>query len=140
MTPSPPAVRAIVARYAEATADNRVFFHPDIPEHRLAEALRGYPGIAPEEVLVLLDNTISGEATAGLVLTEDAIHIGNGSEAANRLALSDLRTAEFIHESPGVLKLNGRPVLADVRVRPETMERLVTMLRELAKDDDNACS
>jgi len=131
MTPTTPSVRAIVDRHAKATADNRVFFQPDIPEHRLASALTAYPGMHVEDVLVLLDNTVSGEATEGLVLTEDAIHIGDGSGRVSRLAIGDLRTAEFVHESPGVLKLNRQPVLAHVRVRPATMERFVAMLRKI---------
>ena len=128
MTPPTPPVRAVVARHAEATADNRVFFHPDIPEHRLASALTAYPGIASDDVLVLLDNTETGSATEGLLLTEDAIHIRNGSEQAQRLALSDLQSVEL----DGALKLNGLAVLTMLRVRPETMQRFVAMLNELA--------
>ena len=133
MTPSPPLVRAIVARYAEATADNRVFFHPDIPEHRLASALATYPGIQREDVLVLLDNTESGDATEGLILAEDGLRVRNGSADVQQYPLRDLRTAEFVHESPGTLRLGGSPILANMRVRPETMGRVVAMLRETAE-------
>ena len=133
MAPTAPSVRAVVARHAEATADNRVFFHPDIPEHRLAEALTAYPGIAPDDVLVLLDNTESGSAIEGLLLTEGAIHVRKGPEQAQRLALSDLRSVEFIQQSISVLKINGVEGLTDIRIRPETMERFVTMLREIAE-------
>jgi hypothetical protein len=128
MAPSTDHVRAGVARHAEATADNRVFFHPDIPEHRLAEALTAYPGIVPEDVLVLLDNTETGSATEGLLLTEDAIHIRNGSGRAQRLALSNLRSIAL----DVALKLNGGAVLTGLRVRPETMAHVAAMLREIA--------
>ena len=131
MTPSIPSVRAIVARHAEGTADNRVFFHPDIPEHRLASALTAYPGVAPDDVLVLLDNTDTGSATEGLLLTEGAIHARNGPEQAQRLALSDLRSVEL----DGALKLNGLAVLTGLRVCPETMARVAAMLREIAAGD-----
>lgn len=132
MSPSPPLVRAIVARYAEDTADNRVFFRPDIPEHRLASALTAYPGIGAEDVLVLLDNTESGDATEGLVLAEDGLRVRNGSADIQQFALRDLGTAELVHESPGTLGISGSPVLANMHVRPETMERVVAMLREIA--------
>ena len=132
MTPTTPSVRAVVARYAEATADNRVFFHPDIPEHRLAEALTAYHGIAPDDVLVLLDNTETGSATEGLLLTGNAIHVRNGSGQAQRLALSDLRSAELAHQSPGTIMVNRLPVLTELRVRPGTMRHVVAMLNGLA--------
>jgi len=132
MAPTTDHVRAVVARYAEATADNRVFFHPDIPEHRLASALTAYPGIVPEDVLVLLDNTESGNATEGLLLTENAMHVRNGSGQAQRLALSDLRSVALTHQSPGTIMINRLPVLTELRVRPGTMRHVVAMLNELA--------
>jgi hypothetical protein len=132
MTPPTPSVRAIVARHAECTADNRVFFHPDIPEHRLASALTAYPDVTPDDVLVLLDNTETGSATEGLLLTEDAIHVRKGPEQGQRLALSDLRSVEFIQQSISVLKINGVEALTDIRIRPGTMRHVVAMLDELA--------
>ena len=132
MAPATDHVRAVVARYAEATADNRVFFHPDIPEHRLAEALTAYPGIAPEDVLVLLDNTETGSATEGLLLTEGAIHARNGSGLVQRLAVPKLHSIELTPESPRVLRLNSITVLDAIRIRPGTMERFAAMLREIA--------
>ncbi|MBT7161890.1 MAG: hypothetical protein HN904_03875 [Victivallales bacterium] len=133
MAPTTDHVRAVVARYAEATADNRVFFHPDIPEHRLAEALTAYPGIAPDDVLVLLDNTESGSATEGLLLTEDVIHARNGSGLVQRLAVPKLHSIELTPESPRVLRLNSITVLDAIRIRPGTMERFAAMLREIAE-------
>ena len=131
MTPSIPSVRAIVARHAEATADNRVFFHPDIPEHRLASALTAYPGIASDDVLVLLDNTETGSATEGLLLTEDAIHACNSAGLVQRLPMEKLGTVELVPEPPPLLRLNSIAVLGGIRVRPATMERFVAMLREI---------
>ena len=132
MPPTTPSVRAVVARHAEATADNRVFFHPDIPEHRLASALTAYPGIASDDVLVLLDNTETGSATEGLLLTEDAIHVRNGSGQAQRLALSDLRSVDLDGAPERVLKLNGHAVLTGLRLSPETLVHVAAMLNELA--------
>jgi hypothetical protein len=137
MIPSTPSVRALVARYAEATADNRVFFHPDIPEHRLASALTAYPGIEAEDVLVLLDNTESGDATEGLLLTDDAIHACGSSGLVQRLPLTKLRNVGLATASPTVLRLNGIAVLDSIRVRPETMEGVVAMLREITVPSPN---
>jgi hypothetical protein len=132
MAPRIAHVRAVVARHAEATADNRVFFHPDIPEHRLASALTAYPGIAPEDVLVLLDNTETGNAAEGLLLTEDAIHIRNGPGQAQRLAFSDLRSVALDGAPERALKLNGHAVLTRLRLRPETLVHVAAMLNQLA--------
>ena len=132
MAPETAHVRAVVARHAERTADNRVFFHPDTPEHRLAEALTAYPGIAPEDVLVLLDNTESGSATEGLLLTEDAIHIRNGPDGEQELDLRDLRSAGLTHQSLGTIMINRLPALTELRVRPGTTRHVVAMLNELA--------
>jgi hypothetical protein len=131
MPPTTPSVRAVVARHAEATADNRVFFHPDIPEHRLASALTAYPGIASDDVLVLLDNTETGSATEGLLLTEDAIHACNSAGLVQRLPMEKLGTVELVPEPPPLLRLNSIAVLGGIRVRPATMERFVAMLREI---------
>jgi hypothetical protein len=132
MTPSPPTVRAIVARYAEDTADNRVFFHPDIPEHRLASALSAYPGIEPEDVLVLLDNTESGDGTEGLLLTEEAVRVRNGSHVECHVALRDLQSAAITSPSPSALAINRTAVLSDLRVRPQTMNHVLDMLNKIA--------
>jgi hypothetical protein len=131
MAPTTDHVRAVVERHAEATADNRVFFHPDIPEHRLASALTAYPGVAPEDVLVLLDNTETGSATEGLLLTEDVLHVRDCGQPPWRFRLAELRTASVESGPPRVLEIDGRAVLMHLRVRPETMERLVAMLREI---------
>jgi hypothetical protein len=140
MTPTTPSVRAIVARYAEATADNRVFFHPDIPEHRLASALATYPGIEPDDVLVLLDNTESGDGTEGLLLTDAAIHACGSSGLVQRLPFEKLRDVALATASPPVLRLNGIAVLDSIRVRPETMEQFVAMLNEVAGNSDDAAT
>jgi hypothetical protein len=129
-----PSVRAVVARHAEATANNRVFFHPDIPEHRLASALTAYLGIAPDDVLVLLDNTESGDATEGLLLTEDAIHARDGGRSEFSLPLTDLRSVGLGGPAEPVLEINGVSLLGALRVQPDTMERVVAMLGEIRRD------
>ena len=133
MTPSTPSVRAIVARHAEAAADNRVFFHPDIPEHRLAEALRGYPAVKAEDVLVLLDNTDSGSADEGALLTEDTLHVRDHGQPSRRFPLDRPATVALEPGPPRVLEIDGRAVLKHLRVRPETIERFVAMLSEIAR-------
>lgn len=53
---------------------NRWYLHPQIPQDKLDRAIRKYgTGLKHEDVLALGDNTVFGSATAGCLLTPDAI-------------------------------------------------------------------
>ena len=54
--------------------NNRWYLHPQIPQDKLDRAIKKYgTGLKHEDVLALGDNTVFGSATAGCMLTADAI-------------------------------------------------------------------
>ena len=53
---------------------NRWYLYPQIPQDKLDRAIKKYgAGLRSEDVLALGDNTVFGSATAGCLLTADAI-------------------------------------------------------------------
>ena len=54
--------------------NNKWYLHPQIPQDKLDRAIKKYgAGLKPEDVLALGDSTVFGSATAGCLLTADAI-------------------------------------------------------------------
>ena len=56
-------------------SDEHIFTAPDIPENKLSAALMSYaPNVLPQEVLVLVDNTVWGGAKEGLIVTRKKLY------------------------------------------------------------------
>ncbi len=56
-------------------SDVHIFTAPDIPENKLSAALMSYaPDVLPQEVLVLVDDTVWGGAKEGLIVTRKKLY------------------------------------------------------------------
>lgn len=68
---------------------DKVYARPNIPRRKLEGAIASYAaGVAPDAVLVLLDDTVFGGAKEGLLVTSDAIYCKQKFEAPRRIAFS----------------------------------------------------
>jgi hypothetical protein len=53
---------------------NKIFIYPNIPHAKLRGAIASYlDGVSPEEVLILVDNTLMGGAREGLAITSQGV-------------------------------------------------------------------
>lgn len=86
---------------------DKVYAKPNIPPRKLEGAISSYAyGVAPHEVIVLLDDTLFAGAKEGLLVTNDAIYCKQKFERPRRVAMSAIREAE-----PGThsrVFINGR--------------------------------
>lgn len=74
---------------------DKVYARPNIPRRKLEGAIASYaPGVSPNEVIVLLDDTLFGGAKEGLLVTNDAIYCKQKFESPRRLALGAIKEVE----------------------------------------------
>jgi hypothetical protein len=91
--PTPGDRKKIVERYAGLFHDPSVHF-PPIPGPELSSAMEKYASdVDPDAVLALVDNTVSGGAKEGLVLTGTHLYGKNWGAAPKRIELSDIKSA-----------------------------------------------
>lgn len=89
-------IQALIIRILNGLADDHVFLAGSIPDTKLNNALRAYaPGVAPNEVLLLYDNTVFGSAKDGLLITTEAVHWHNMWEDVGMARFSDIKTVTF---------------------------------------------
>lgn len=86
---------------------DKVYARPNIPHKKLVGAIASYaPGVAPNAVLVLLDDTLFGGAKEGLLVTNDAMYCKQKFESPRRIAFSQV--AEVAPGTDSRLMVNGR--------------------------------
>lgn len=86
---------------------DRVYPYPNIPRSKLEGAISSYaPNVSPDEVLVLLDDTLFGGAKEGLLVTNNAIYCKHKFDSPKRVAFDAIKRVE-----PGAgsrVMVNGR--------------------------------
>lgn len=83
-----------------------VHVYPAIPARKLKGALGAYaPEVAPEAVLVLLDDTVFGGARNGLLVTRDALHAKPRFGQPTRLGIAQIR--DIAPETEARMRVNG---------------------------------
>jgi hypothetical protein len=130
----------IVAMCRTHLSDDKVFFRPYIPPKKLANALAEFGGQEDEDdVLVLVDNTVFGNAKDGLLLTRSALHVHNMMEPPFHLGLHEIDDVQF---KDGLLEckvvVNGVYVFRSNMAKKPSMALLAEMLAavgEVARQD-----
>jgi len=86
---------------------DKVYARPNIPHKKLEGAIASYaPGVAPEAVLVLLDDTLFGGAREGLLVATDGLHCKQKLASPRHIAFDQITEV-----APGTncrLMVNGR--------------------------------
>jgi hypothetical protein len=105
-------VRDIVRRYGPTIIDQYIFFQPNIPSDRLRSALGAYAkDLKPETVLVLIDNTMRGNAKDGGMLTTTHLIAHNMMEKPASIALNSMLSVGLQEGLTSKLLINGIPFL-----------------------------
>lgn len=78
-----------------------VFVGKEIPPNKIHNAIKAYAdGVSPEDVLLLFDNTGSGVAKDGLLLTAGAIYWRNTFLDMGQLSYTEIRSVEVRRSDP----------------------------------------
>jgi hypothetical protein len=129
-------IREIMSRYDGLTIDPHFFFQPNIPEKKLSNALGAFAkDVVPEDVLALLDNTVSGSAKEGAILTETHLYAHTRNEKPVIIKLSSIEDASYKKGGLGTeprLLINGSPFLEMQEPSREATQRFTLMLNEIA--------
>ena len=74
---------------------DKVYARPNIPSKKLEAAIASYaPGVSPEDVIVLLDDTVFGGAKEGLLVTSDALYCKQKFESPRQLPFKAITQVE----------------------------------------------
>jgi hypothetical protein len=130
-------VREIVRRYGPTIIDQNIFIQPNIPTDRLRSALGAYAkDVRPETVLVLLDNTMRGNAKDGGMLTTTHLIAHNMMEKPASVAFNSMLSVGLQEGLTSKLLINGIPVLfinfpskAAMRLFTQMLNIIITALR-----------
>lgn len=127
------AIRKLVKKYAEKLKDNRIYFNPDIPPQKLAKAIQTYaPAVPEEDVLILIDDTVTGNGKKGMLLTPVSIHAKSQMEDPKVMALEDIQSAVIKKGLLGALLINGKKFFEINMPEKKAMQKFALMLLDLA--------
>jgi len=126
-------IDSIISQHRSGLQDKRVFLAPNIPAKKLSRALATYAhGVKPDDVILLIDDTLFGGAKEGLLVTADHIY---GHDIAEEPVLATLATAHNIHISPAVLcrkfMVNGDVFIELSQPEKNIDDELVAFLKAL---------
>jgi hypothetical protein len=117
------------------TIDPHIFFQPNIPEVKLTNALGAFAkDVMPEDVLVLLDNSVSGSAKEGAILTETHLYSHTRSQKPVIIRLSSIEDVSYKKGGLGtepMLLINGSPFLEMQEPSRAARRRFALMLKEI---------
>lgn len=139
---SRPSVDAVVDGYRDRLAGRRIHLRPDIPAKKLRHAIDTYaPGVAPEDVIALLDGTVTGNAKDGALLTATDLYGHEVSGESARAALVDLREVGVEpHPSGAVVSVDGRRIFTAGLVDVDRVELFADLVRAVAHPDRRPAS
>ncbi len=124
----------VVRKYRSRIMDNNIFFKPNIPDKKLNNVISSYAqGIRPSQGLVLIDNTVFGNAKDGALLTPTTLFAHNITENPYRVELAGIRTVGFVEGMTSVLLINDRRFLDTNLPEKYNMHLFVEMLREIVE-------
>jgi len=129
------AITQLVHNYSLKIKDNRIYFSPDIPKKKLANALNSYAtGAQEEDSLVLIDDTLSGDGRNGALLTSSVLYVHNMMEKPEYIDLLNIQSIFFkkgLLES--TLHVNSTKFLKTTMPKKDAMQRFTDMLSEIIK-------
>lgn len=126
-------VEALVTAARKEIWSKEFYFAPSIPAKKLANALKSMaPGVREDEVILLIDSTVFGSASDGMLLTREALHVKNIAESARRAPIAAIKSVSI--RAGGMLTtanlmLNGTPFFDFGGIDKDSMKNLAEMLQ-----------
>lgn len=85
---------------------DKIYVKPNIPSKKLNNALSYASGVVPEDVLILIDDTVFGGARDGILVTRDAIYCHEIMTPMRRIFWSDVKKIEMGSKSQVLVNKN----------------------------------
>ena len=126
-----PQIAPVLAANRARLRDPHLHLAPEIPPLKLAHARTAYAlDVEPEEVLLLVDASVFGDATLGGMLSTTTIHGCDTGERIRSVPLREVRSLAYVDDPGGaVLNVNDVPTMPLGLVRREVGETLAHLLR-----------
>ena len=106
--------------------DNKIFYSPNIPSKKIRNALPSYAQqIAPEEIIVLIDDTVFGGAKEGMIITKDGIYSKELTENPLSYSFSDIQNIKCEKKQ---IYINNTPFFKFTMPEPFPMMRLANFI------------
>jgi len=116
---------------------DKSLFVGTIPPKKLNNAIKAYATeVAPEDVLLLFDNTVFGGAKDGFLLTAEAVHWHNqGESEPGQFRYAEIRKVDFLkYTVSAAIVLNEREIQVQVTGDNDKFaETLANVIRRLTK-------
>ena len=108
--------------------DSKVFFSPDIPVEKLNNAISAYgaSGIAPNDILILVDNTVFGSAKDGFFITEN--YFCSRETAFDKPFIINISNINRIKSHGRKIFINEKKVANFMIPKKETIEKICKLL------------
>lgn len=107
----------------------KIFFKPNIPTKKLANALNAYaPHVKAEDVYVLADDTFWGKADNGLLITNSEILVKESFEDRKKISLMELQQVAFEGLLGGNFVVNHQKVITFTQLDKNDRNKLLSTL------------
>jgi curved DNA-binding protein CbpA len=123
--------------------DDQVFLAPHISRNKLYGAMASYipSDVNPDEVLLLIDDTVFGSAKEGLGVTNKAIYLKEAFEQPRQFLLKDIKSIAHGSQMMGSsLHINGLKVTSMTQPNAKTLQvfaQLINDYLQSCKESDN---
>lgn len=135
-------VAAAVAGHRSLIIDPRIWFAPGIPLAKAQGAIRSYAGgVAVEQILLLVDNTVWGGCGDGMMITSEHIHAHDMMDDCRCIPIREVKTVSVVGSFAPELMINGTKFVTfnciDIHEKHnhEKLGALVMDLARLSKPD-----
>ena len=113
---------------------NRIHRFPNIPDDLLTNALKHFPDVSPEQVQLLIDDTIKLSASDCFLMTDDGFHAKTMGSKPMSLAFSDIASVEYKALLMGItpcLRINGEDFFSSAQLPKPIVKELAEQLNVL---------
>lgn len=119
----------------EKSKGDKVFVAPNIPSDKLSNAIKSYGGLTKaSDVAVLIDSTVFGSATDGLIITAGEIISKDLGSDPKTIPLSDIREIVYKHGFiTSNIVINGQEFFMTGGLDKHAMANLVEALKKLSQ-------
>lgn len=133
-------VEDIVARHGTGINDSKIWFAPNIPSSKLQGALRAYaPAVSPGEVLMLVDNTIWGGCSDGMLITRERLYAHDMTDSPRIMPIAEVKMVNVVGSFAPELFVNGNKFVTFncIDIHKESNHvKICLLVSELASNSD----
>lgn len=125
--------KEIIESYALKLKDDNIYIAPNIPENKIANALKSFAkGVNADEPLLLIDETVFGSSKDGLILTKNTIYAKSSFEKPISFELNKITKIDTDSKFETIL-FNGYEFAKFTTPDKKARIELIALLKELSQ-------